>query len=47
MSKSSYLVIVEDKVARQTFSLTTAKKWANEIEEKYRKNCEVVKVMKR
>lgn len=45
--KNEYLVLVKDKVSRQTSSLNTAKKWADEIEEKYRENCFVVKVMRR
>lgn len=45
--RSSYLVIVGDKVKGQFYSLNRAKKMANEIEEKYRENCDVVKVMKR
>jgi len=45
--RNNYLVIVGNKVQGQFYSLDRAKKRANEIEEKYRDNCDVVKVMKR
>jgi len=45
--RSSYIVIVGDKVKGQFYSLNRAKKWADQIEEKYRENCDVAKIMRR